>query len=291
MTTLSSKQRQVLALPDNCHLTYWRWGQGPNHLLLLHGLADHGGVWASLAAHLDTHLAADFQIIAPDLRGHGESSKPAKGYSCAEILSDVYQLCEQLGWSQFHLLGHSWGGKLACVWATEQPERIQSLTLVDPAFVASMPSWLSITFPILYRTLPFLKAMGPFANRAAAEAAAQTFKQYQGWSNFQAQVFDYSIEPKSGAQWGSKFTQAARDGIFTEMMAVDGLIQPLTMPSLLLLPEAGLNRMAWQLQPYRQYLENLQEVKVSGNHWPFLVEPTVFNEAVQVFLNNVVLRD
>ncbi|MEM8638498.1 MAG: alpha/beta hydrolase [Cyanobacteria bacterium P01_G01_bin.54] len=288
MTGLNLEQRQIVELGGNRHLAYWQWGQGPNRLLLLHGLADHGGIWASLAEQ----LSPNFQLIAPDLRGHGESSKPAQGYRCAEIIGDVQQLCEQLGWQDFHLLGHSWGGKLACIWATQQPNSIQSLILVDPAFIASMPGWLKITFPVLYRTLPFLKTMGPFASRDAAVALAQTLKQYRGWSAFQAQVFDYSIEPKRDGpgegQWGSKFSPAARDGIFTEMMAVDGLTQSLTLPSLLVLPEAGLNRMAWQLQPYRKYLQNLQEIRVPGNHWPFLVAPTVFNATVQAFLADVV---
>jgi pimeloyl-ACP methyl ester carboxylesterase len=44
---------------------------------LLHGLADHSLVWSSLG----DYLASDYQIIAPDLRGHGESDKPEFGYS------------------------------------------------------------------------------------------------------------------------------------------------------------------------------------------------------------------
>lgn len=272
---------QIHPITENHHLAYREWGQGGKHrLLLLHGLADHSGVWASLAES----LATDYHIIAPDLRGHGESSKPEKGYDTEEMIADVRSLCKHLGWTQFSLLGHSWGGKLACIWATVFPEQIERLILVDPAFIGSMPAWMKISFPILYRTLPFLKAMGPFKDEEDAEESAKDFKQYRGWSDFQAQVFKDSIEPKPNGQWGSKFTIAARNGIFNDVMELNGLTQPLTMPSLLVLPEEGLNRVDIQLKPYRTYLKNLQEQTVPGNHWPFLVEPDAFNQTVQAFL-------
>jgi pimeloyl-ACP methyl ester carboxylesterase len=277
------EQPKLYMLNEHQPFAYWEWGEGNSEkLLLLHGLADHGGVWT----HLAVNLRDRYHLIAPDLRGHGNSFKPETGYSCNEIIADVQQLCQHLGWLKFNLLGHSWGGKLACVWATQHPEQIERLMLIDPAFVAQMPAWLSLTFPILYRILPFLKAMGPFSSREVAETTAKTFRQYQGWSPTQAAVFDYSIEPKTNGQWGSKFTVAARNGIFTEMMQVDGLVHPLTLPSLLIVPEKGLNRMAWQLQPYRTYLQNCQEVKVPGNHWPFLVEPEALSAIARQFLTD-----
>jgi pimeloyl-ACP methyl ester carboxylesterase len=68
-------------------------------------------------------------------------------------------------------------------------------------------------------------------------------------------------------------------------MQVAGLTQVLEMPTLFIQPEQGLNRFQWQLAPYRQYLANLTIQSVPGNHWPFLVEPEAFNEAIANFLN------
>lgn len=122
-------------------------------LLLLHGLADCAVGWSSLGAY----LAEGYHVVAPDLRGHGESSKPDHDYSSAAIIADLEALMNHLGWRQAHILGHSWGGKLATIWANQNPRRFSSLILVDPFYVDKLPSWLKITFPLLYRVLPLLK--------------------------------------------------------------------------------------------------------------------------------------
>ena len=271
--------RQSLIQPE-LELSYLEWHQGKEPLILLHGLADSAWVWASLGAYLaDSH-----HIIAPDLRGHGESSKPETSYSSQEIVADLEVLMNSLGWKNAHILGHSWGAKIAAIWASNHPERFRSLILVDPFFIGKLPAWLKITFPLLYRVLPFLKGMGPFPSYEAAENLAKSLKQYRGWSALQQKAFQASIEQKSDASWGSKFTVYARDEIFEDVMKVDGLTQELTIPTLLIKPETGLNRTAWQLKPYRTYLLNLEIKEVPGNHWAFLVEPEIFNQNVASFL-------
>ncbi len=268
-------------------ISYLEWGsivQGDRAsnipLLLLHGLADCAVIWSNLAES----LADDYHIVAPDLRGHGESSKPENGYSSQDIIADLEVLMAHLGWDQAHILGHSWGGKLATIWATRNPKWFSSLILVDPFFVDKLPGWLKITFPLLYRVLPFLQAMGPFANQETAEKLAQTLKQYRQWTPWQQQAFRASIEPKQDGTWGSKFTLAARDQIFTDVMQQAGLIKPLPMPSLFIQPTKGLNRTQWQLKPYYRYLPNLEIKQVSGNHWVFLVNPEQFNPEIRKFL-------
>ncbi len=294
-------EQSILAMSQRhfCHngeikISYLEWGansQGDRHnnkpLLLLHGLADCAVIWSNLAES----LAADYHIVAPDLRGHGESSKPQSDYSSEDIIADLEALMAHLDWHQAHILGHSWGGKLATIWATRNPQRFSSLILVDPFFIDKLPSWLKITFPLLYRVLPFLQAMGPFANQAEAEKLAQTLKQYRQWTPWQQQAFRASIEPKQDGTWGSKFTIAARDRIFTDVMQQAGLIKPLAIPSLFIQPTKGLNRTQWQLKPYRRYLSNLEIEQVAGNHWVFLVNPDEFNRQVRSFLVNLINRN
>lgn len=255
-------------------------GIANKNLILLHGLADCAAVWSSLAEY----LADDYHIVAPDLRGHGESSKPERGYSSEEIIADLEALMAHLNWSRAHVLGHSWGGKLAAIWATRNPQRFTSLILVDPFYIGKLPKWLKITFPLLYRVLPFLQGMGPFADEAAAEKVARTLKQYRQWTPLQQQAFRASIEPKQDGTWGSKFTTTARDLIFEDVMQQSGLTEPLAIPSLFIRPTEGLNRTQWQLKPYRRYLTNLKIDGVSGNHWVFLVNPDEFNRQVAQFL-------
>jgi pimeloyl-ACP methyl ester carboxylesterase len=271
--------RQVLKLP-HISLSYLEWNRGREPLLLLHGLADSGAVWLSLAEALSDR----YHIIAPDLRGHGDSSKPASGYRCGDVIADLEALMDSVGWRSTHVVAHSWSAKVVAVWARQSPQHLRSAILVDPFFIDRMPDWMGLTLPIAYRTLPFLKTMGPFASYDLAEQQARQLKQYRGWSDLQQAVFHASMEQKPDGRWGSKFVVQARDEIFADTMQVAGLTEPLEIPTLFLQPEGGLNRMEWQRKSYRKYLKNLKIQKIPGNHWAFLVEPNAFNQAVANFL-------
>ncbi len=275
-------ERKSLNLPNNINLSYLEWGEGKEVLILLHGLADHGLVWSDLGEF----LSEKYHIIAPDLRGHGESSKPETGYTFAEIIADLEALLQHLNITKVHVIGHSWGGKLAAIWATKNPNLFKSLVLVDPFFIDKMPSWFELTFPILYKVLPFLKMLGPFPDYKTAENLARTLKQYQGWSNLQEEVFKTGMEQKPDGKWGSKFVIQARNETFTDVMKVAGLTEKLAIPTLFIKPKQGLNRTEFQLKSYRKYLTNLKIQEVPGNHWPFLVEPDAFNNTVKDFLIN-----
>ncbi|ACK71173.1 alpha/beta hydrolase fold protein [Gloeothece citriformis PCC 7424] len=274
--------RQTLNL-NKLQLSYLEWKQAEKPLIALHGLADHGLVWSSLG----DYLAPEYHLIAPDLRGHGESSKPAQGYQFVDYIEDLEGLMNHLGWKDAHILGHSWGAKLAAIWATQHPERFRSLILVDPFFIDKMPSWFNLTFPVLYKVLPFLKIMETFPSYEAAENLAKGLKQYQGWTPLQQQIFQQGMEQKPDGTWSSKFIKPARDEIFEDVMRVAGLTQSLNIPTLFIKPKAGLNRTQWQLKPYKTYLKNLKIEEVPGNHWAFLVEPEPFNKTIKEFLNQI----
>ena len=273
-------QRQTFT-NNSMEISYLQWSDRGMPLLLLHGLADHALVWSSLG----DYLSSNYQVIAPDLRGHGESGKPATGYHFQDYIGDLRALINHLGWTQAHILGHSWSAKIAAIWATQQPEVFKSLILVDPFFIDKMPSWIRITFPILYQVLPFLKITRSFDSYQSIEAIARQLKQYKGWSNLQQEVFKNAIEQKADGSWSSKFTLSARGEIFEDVMGFAGLTKTLDIPSLLILPQQGLNRTAWQIQSYKKYLTSLEIKKIPGNHWAFLGEPETFNQTVAEFLS------
>ncbi|TRU46009.1 MAG: alpha/beta hydrolase [Microcystis aeruginosa Ma_QC_Ca_00000000_S207] len=273
-------QRQTFT-SNSMEISYLQWSDRGMPLLLLHGMADHALVWSSLG----DYLSSNYQVIAPDLRGHGESGKPATGYHFQDYIGDLRALINHLGWTQAHILGHSWSAKIAAIWATQQPEVFKSLILVDPFFIDKMPSWIRITFPILYQVLPFLKITRSFDSYQSIEAIARQLKQYKGWSNLQQEVFKNAIEQKADGSWSGKFTLSARGEIFEDVMGFAGLTKTLDIPSLLILPQQGLNRTAWQIQSYKRYLTSLEIKKIPGNHWAFLGEPEIFNQAVAEFLS------
>jgi pimeloyl-ACP methyl ester carboxylesterase len=265
-------------------VSYLEWGAG-EPVVLLHGLADHALVWQSLA----TALESRYRCIAPDLRGHGDSGKPddEAAYDALRLVNDLEALAVACGIDRITVVAHSWSAKLGLLWAQQQPQRISRLILVDPFFVNQLPGWLRPTFPVLYRTLPFLKVMGPFESYAAAEAIARPLKQYRGWSPLQAAVFAEGMEQKPDGTWGSKFAIAARNGVFNDILHRAGLTTTLAVPTVMLLPKDGLNRLAWQLKPYQTYLPNLQIKTIPGNHWPHLVEPEAFDAIVAAYLHQL----
>ncbi len=276
----SSFPSQRLALTDEITVAYREWGTGPP-VVMLHGLADHSLVWQGLAQHLSDR----YRCLALDLRGHGDSSKPpATEYTACLLADDLEQFCQHLQLDTVTVIAHSWAAKIALLWARQSPQRVNSLTLVDPFFVNRLPTVFRPTLPIFYRTLPFLKVMGPFPDLEQATAVAQQLKQYQGWSEQQQAVFYTGMERQADGQWRSKFAIAARNGVFADVLQTAGLTAPLATPTALLLPQQGLNRMAWQTKPYHQYLTQLQVHTLPGNHWPHLVKPAAFNQSVAAIL-------
>ncbi|AFY39548.1 alpha/beta hydrolase fold protein [[Leptolyngbya] sp. PCC 7376] len=279
--TFISPTRRSPKLNHGLELSYLEWGQGGEPVLLLHGLADNALVWSQLGGF----LAEKYHVVALDLRGHGDSAKPEMGYACDDYIEDFHALFEHLGWSQAHVLGHSWTGKLAAIWATREPQYFKSLMLADPFFNSKIPNWWTITFPIAYKVLPFLKLMGEFPSYEKVEAIAKNLKQFRGWNEWQEAIFKASIEPTEHGRYRSKFVKRACDGIFLDVMQEVGVGSEIEIPSLFIQPEKGLNRLSFQLAPYRKYLKHLTWQVVPGNHWAHIVEPAAFNQAVIEFLS------
>jgi pimeloyl-ACP methyl ester carboxylesterase len=99
---------------------YVRTGSGPP-LVLLHGWGSTWYMWRRLIGPLSER----FTVIAPDLRGIGDSSKEAGGYDKLNLAHDVVALTEELDLGPFQLVGHDWGGPVAylCAAATSAPVR------------------------------------------------------------------------------------------------------------------------------------------------------------------------
>ncbi len=234
------------------------------------------------------HPVATISMIAPDLRGHGDSGKPPTGYAFQDYQADINALLDHLNLDTVDMVAHSWGAKLACRWLTTNPDRVKRVVLTDPFFIGTIPAVFKLTFPLLYRVLSFLKLSQPFSSYAEAEALAQTLPEFKGWSTYQQILFAHAIEEKADGTWSSKFSQTARDEVFEEVMSVPGLTDSLAMPCLLLKPDKGVNRSDWQIAPFRQYFSQLTLESVAGNHWSFLVNAAEFNPRVAAFLRPII---
>lgn len=97
-------------------------------VLLLHGWPQSWYEWR----HIIPRLAPRFRVIAPDLRGLGDTSRPAGGYDKRTIAADLWRLMhEHLGLDQFYLVGHDWGGPTAFALAAAHPEAVRKLAILD----------------------------------------------------------------------------------------------------------------------------------------------------------------
>ena len=112
-------------------ITTVRGGTGPA-LLLLHGYPQTHVMWHRVASL----LARDFTIVATDLRGYGDSSKPEggpdhAGYSKRAMAQDQVEVMTQLGFETFFVAGHDRGGRVAHRMALDHRERVTQLAVLD----------------------------------------------------------------------------------------------------------------------------------------------------------------
>ena len=106
-------------------------GSGPP-LLLLHGYPQSHVMWHKIAPR----LAQDFTVVAPDLRGYGDSGKPVgdpdhMNYSKRVMAQDQVDVMEALGFDQFLLVGHDRGARVSHRLTKDHPQRVQKLATLD----------------------------------------------------------------------------------------------------------------------------------------------------------------
>lgn len=109
-------------------------GSGPA-VLLLHGYPQTLEQWARVAPL----LAADFSVVCADLRGYGQSSKPAgegETYSFRAMAADQLAVMSELGHENFSVVGHDRGGRVAHRMALDAPDRVDALIPCDV-----VPTW------------------------------------------------------------------------------------------------------------------------------------------------------
>jgi haloacetate dehalogenase len=140
-------------------------GSGPP-LLLLHGHPQTHVMWHLVAPR----LAEEFTVVAADLRGYGESSKPPttpdhEPYSKRAMARDMVEVMRQLGFERFHLAGHDRGGRCAYRLALDHPERVTKLAVLDIVPTAEMWRRADMRFGLVNWHWFFLAQPAPLPER------------------------------------------------------------------------------------------------------------------------------
>ena len=113
---------------NGIRLHYVTAGEGPL-VVLLHGFPQFWYAWR----HQIPFLAKQFKVVAPDLRGYGDSDKPQRvsDYRTGVLAADVAGLVRALGYDKAHVVGHDWGGGVAWVTALEHPALVDRLVVLN----------------------------------------------------------------------------------------------------------------------------------------------------------------
>ena len=248
---------------NGIRVNYLLVGKG-DPVILLHGYTQTSYMWRPLMAE----LAKNHTVVAPDLRGFGQSSKPEDGYDKKTMAQDVHALVVKLGFQRVQVVGHDIGLMVAYAYAAQYPADVERIALLD-AFLPGVGDWKSVW---LLRDLWHFHFYGETPLKLVAGRERIYFEHF--WNDFAADPRhsmperDRRFYAKAYAQPGAMragfeafraFSQDAED--FARFSRTK-----LTMPMLVLTGEKASGE--FLIQQARLVDENVEGVVVKGSgHW------------------------
>ncbi len=124
-------------------------------IVLLHGFPETHYAWRKVMPGLAEH----YTVIAPDLRGCGDSDRPGSGYDKQTVAEDVYLLAKHLNLGPIHLVGHDVGMMVAYAYAATYPAEVSRLVLMEAALpgLGLEELYDAVKYPRMYH-LPLFEA-------------------------------------------------------------------------------------------------------------------------------------
>ncbi len=150
-------------------------------LLLLHGFPQTHAIWHKVAPALMKH----YRVVCPDLRGYGDSAKPAgdtdhANYSKRTMAADMAALMRGLGHERFHLVGHDRGGRVAHRLALDHSDRVTKLCVIDISPTLTMYDQTDFAFAQAYFHWFFLTQPAPLPEIMLAADAPKFLRMFLG---------------------------------------------------------------------------------------------------------------
>lgn len=272
-------------------LHYLDWGNaGAPLLILLHGGLEHARVWDQLAQQ----LSADWQVVVPDLRGHGDSDWSTGGaYAIPDFVPDIAALVAELGNRPVTLVAHSLGGNIAIHYTALFPEYVNRLCVIEglgfsPEARArrdeqsrrqQLREWVdkvrkldqdgASRYPSIAAAVQRLMEHDPRLNQALAEYACQ-----------------HGMKPTEDGQWRWKYDHRVRGAGAAEVASVEAsdLWQAIECPVLLMYGEQS-----WASNPQQdgrvRHFAQAQVVSIAdAGHNLHHHQPQVFMQHLRRFL-------
>lgn len=265
---------------NGVRLHYLFAGKG-DPVILLHGYAQNSHMWRPLMVK----LAKSHTVIAPDLRGFGQSAKPRDGYTKKAMAQDIHALATSLGFRKEIVVGHDIGLMVAYAYAAQYPTEVDRIVLMD-AFLPGVGDWTTVW---LLRDLWHFHFYGDTPLKLVAGRERIYFEHF--WNDFAADPkhsvpeADRRFYAASYAQPGAMragfevfraFEQDAKD--FAELAQTK-----LTMPMLVLTGEKASG--GFLIEQARLVDSNVEGVVIKGSgHWLMEEAPSQVIPKVLAFI-------
>jgi len=266
---------------NGIRLHYLVAGKG-DPVFLLHGYAENSHMWRPLMPE----LAKSHTVIAPDLRGFGQSAKPSGGYDKKTMAQDVHALSLALGFRHEIVVGHDIGLMVAYAYAAQYPNEVDRIVLMD-AFLPGVGDWTKVW---LLRDLWHFHFYGETPLKLVAGRERIYFEHF--WNDFAADPkhsvpeADRQFYARSYAQPGAmragfevfrNFEQDAKD--FAQFAETK-----LTMPMLVLAGEKASGE--FLIEQGRLVDTNVDGVVIKGKgHWLMEEAPREVIPRLVAFIN------
>jgi pimeloyl-ACP methyl ester carboxylesterase len=265
-------------------IAYRQAGSGPV-LVLIHGITSSSETWQRVMPYLSRH----FTVIAPDLIGHGESTKPKGDYSLGAHASNIRDLLVALGHQRASVVGHSLGGGIAMQFSYQFPERCERLALIDSGGLGRdvSPLLRAATLPGSEIVLPLLAATrlldaGRLAGRALGRVGLRVGTDIEEMARGHATLSD--------PQARGAFLHTLRAVVEPGGQRIDAssrLYLARRVPFLLVWGEHdSIIPVAHARRAHDQLPESRLEVLSGSGHFPQLDEPERFLEVLIDFIES-----
>lgn len=253
-------------------ICYAMTGSGPP-LLLLHGFPQTHVLWRDVGAILRDR----FTVIAPDLRGYGQSSKPqgTENYTFRHMAQDQSALMHHLGFTQFHVAGHDRGGRVAHRLALDVPERVLSLTVMDIVPTHLLLDQLSRQVATAYYHWFFLAQPAPFPETMIGHDPDKYFEScLLGWGAARLSDFDRSALAAYRTAWRDPDAIRGMCADYRAALHFDfdldaqDLQRSLTCPALVLYGADGAMARSYDVPAtWQDRLSDMRAEAISGGHF------------------------
>lgn len=240
-------------------------GQG-QPLVLLHGLFGSADNWGSIAKHFSQH----YQVISVDLRNHGRSPH-SDSQTYAEMADDLLEVLNTLGLAKIHLLGHSLGGKVAMQFATQYPEKVSKLIVVDMAMRTYPDRYTQLMDHMLAVNLSQMASRNEVDNALKDSIANLRVRQF---------LLTNLVKNEDQLQW--RINLPALKANYATLIAA--LAVHFDQPSLFIRGERSDYVQDSDITELQQHFPQAEFVTLPTDHWVHAEQPQLFIQAVEAFL-------